>query len=98
MDEYPRFSDFAEETKLFEGDKKKIEDILNQEILITDFKMKDSKHHNNSQYITIQFKIDDETFITFNGSRVLAEQLEKYKDNIPFYTIIKKINKYYTFS
>ena len=98
MDEYPRFSDFAEETKLFEGDKKKIEDILNQEILIIDFKMKDSKHHNNSQYITIQFKIDDETFITFNGSRVLAEQLEKYKDNIPFYTIIKKINKYYTFS
>lgn len=98
MDEYPRFADFAEETKLFEGDKKKIEDILNQEILIIDFKMKDSKHHNNSQYITIQFKIDDETFITFNGSRVLAEQLEKYKDNIPFYTIIKKVNKYYTFS
>lgn len=98
MDEYPRFSDFAEEIKLFEGDKKKIEDILNQEILIIDFEMKDSKHHNNSQYITIQFKIDDETFIMFNGSRVLAEQLEKYKDNIPFYTIIKKIDKYYTFS
>jgi len=33
-----------------------------------------------------------------NGSKVLAEQLEKYKDNIPFYTQIKKIDKYYTFT
>jgi hypothetical protein len=34
MADYPRFSDFAEETKAFDGDKKKIEDILNQEILV----------------------------------------------------------------
>jgi len=71
---------------------------LNKDLLIIDYKIKDSKHHKNTQYITIQFKIDDETFITFNGSRVLAEQLEKYKDNIPFYTQIKKIDKYYTFT
>jgi len=96
--EYPRFSDFAEETKSFEGDKKKIEDVLNQEILIIDFKITDSKHHRDSQYVTIQFKIDNDTFIMFNGSRVLSEQLEKYKDNIPFYTTIKRIDKYYTFS
>lgn len=96
MIEYPHFSDFAEETKPFEGDKKKTEDILNTEILIIDFKVKASKHHKDSQYVTIQFKIDDEIFITFNGSRVLAEQIEKYKDSIPFYTTIKKIDKYYT--
>ncbi|MCD4760871.1 hypothetical protein K8R42_03165 [bacterium] len=96
--EYPRFSDFAEEMKSFEGDKKKIEDILNQEILIIDFKVKDSKHHRDSQYVTVQFKIDSKTFIMFNGSRVLAEQLDKYRDNIPFLATIKKIDKYYTFS
>ncbi len=96
--EYPRFSDFAEESKSFDGDKKKIDEILNREILIIDFKVKDSKHHRDSQYVTIQFKIGGDTFIMFNGSRVLAEQLEKYKDNIPFYTTIKKIDKYYTFS
>ena len=98
MAEYPRFGDFAEETKPFEGDKKKIDDILNQDILIIDFKVKDSKHHKDSQYTTIHFKIGDETFIVFSGSKVLADQLEKYKDNIPFYAVIKKINKYYTFS
>jgi len=96
--EYPRFSDFAEESKSFDGDKKKIDEILNQEILVIDFKIKDSKHHRDSQYVTIQFKINNDTFIMFNGSKVLAEQLEKYKDNIPFYTMIKKIDKYYTFS
>jgi hypothetical protein len=43
MVEYPKFLDFAEETKVFDGDKKRIDDILNQEILIVDFKVKDSK-------------------------------------------------------
>ena len=43
MVEYPHFSDFAEESKSFEGDKKKLDDMLNQEILILDFKVKDSK-------------------------------------------------------
>ena len=98
MVEYPRFSDFAEESKVFDGDKKKIDEILNKEILVLDFKLKESKHHRDSQYLTLQFKIDDTTFIIFNGSRVLADQLEKYEDNLPFYTIIKKIDKYYTFT
>ena len=98
MVEYPRFSDFAEESKVFDGDKKKIEEILNKEILVLDFKLKESKHHRDTQYITLQFKLDDTTFILFNGSKVLADQLDKYKDNLPFYAIIKKIDKYYTFT
>ena len=98
MTEYPQFSDFAEETKVFDGDKKKIDEILNNAILVLDFKTKKSKHHRDSQYITIQFKIDGIVYICFNGSKVLADQLEKYKDNLPFYTTIKKIDKYYTFT
>jgi ribosomal protein S8 len=96
--EYPRFSDFAEESKSFEGDKKKIEDILNKEILILDFKIKDSKQRQNSLYVTIQFRMDDNTFIVFTGSTVLINQLEKYKENLPFFTVIKRIDKYYTLS
>jgi len=98
MDEYARFSDFAEESKVFDGDKKKIEEILNKEILVLDFKLKESKHHRDTQYVTIQFKIDNIIYILFNGSRVLADQLEKYKDYLPFYATIKKIDKYYTFT
>ena len=96
MVEYPHFSDFAEESKSFEGDKKKLDDILNQEILILDFKVKDSKQRIGSKYITIQFREGDKTFIVFTGSMVLTNQLEKYEDSLPFYTTIKKIDKYYT--
>lgn len=96
--EYPRFSDFADESKSFEGDKKKIDEILNEEILIMDFKIKDSKQRSGTQYVTIQFKLGDINYITFTGSKVLIEQLNKYKDNIPFNTTIKKIDRYYTFT
>ena len=98
MSEYPRFSDFAEESKVFDGDKRRIEDILNQEILVTDFKIKDSKKKQNTLYATIQFKIKDINYIVFTGSNVLIDQLEKYRENLPFYTIIKKIDRYYTFT
>lgn len=98
MTEYPQFSDFAEEAKAFDGAKKKIDEILNEKILVLDFKTKDSKHHRNSQYVTIQFKINDTVFILFSGSSVLIDQLDKYKDNLPFYTVIKKIDRYYTFT
>ncbi len=96
MAEYPHFSDFADESKSFDGEKKKLDDILNKEILILDFKVKDSKQRIGSKYITIQFREGDKTFIVFTGSQVLINQFEKYIDNIPFYTIIKKIDKYYT--
>ena len=98
MVEYPRFSDFAEETKVFDGDKKRIEDVLNQKILIVDFKVKASKHKQNSLYATIQFKVGDINYIVFTGSGVLIDQLKKYKDSLPFYTTIKKIDRYYTFT
>ncbi len=98
MAEYPRFSDFAEESKAFEGNKKRIDDILNQEILITDFKIKDSKKKQDTLYATIQFKIDDINYIVFTGSGVLIDQLKKYKDSLPFFTTVKKIDRYYTFT
>lgn len=98
MPEYPQFSDFAEETKRFEGDKKKIEDILNKSIFIVDFKIKESKQRKDTLYATIQFKLDSKIYIAFTGSDVIMSQLTKYKDNIPFHATIIKIDKYYTFS
>ena len=90
-----RFSDFAEEEHPLEGKKKKLEEILNIEILITGYRISDSRYKER-KYITIQYKNGDEEYITFTGSEVLQKQIEKYKDKIPFYATIKKINKYYT--
>jgi len=90
-----RFADFAEEHKPLEGDKVKLNDILNQEIEITGYSIKQSKYK-ESDYLTLQFKIDGNLNILFTGSGVLINQLEKYENEIPFVTEIKKINKYYT--
>ena len=98
MVNYSRFSDFAEETNPFIGDKKRIGDILNQEILVLDFKIKDSKKRQNSLYATIQFKLDGIDYIIFTGSGVLIDQLKRYKEKLPFYTMIRKIDRYYTFT
>lgn len=95
-----RFSDFAEGDGPLEGDKVKIDSILNQEILITGYKIRNSKYRKEGteQYLTIQFQIDEHERILFTGSNVLIDQLEKYKDNLPFYTTIKKVDRYYTFT
>jgi len=98
MADYPNFSDFVEEPKAFEGDKKRIEDILNQNILVINFKIGNSKKKEDTLYATIQFQIEDTKYIVFTGSQVLTDQLKKYESRIPFYSTIKKINKYYIFT
>ena len=90
-----RFSDFAEEHRPLEGDKVKIDSILNQEIEIINYNVKKSKYKEND-YLTLQFKINGSLNIMFTGSGVLVNQLKKYEEEIPFVAEIKKINKYYT--
>lgn len=98
--QHKRFSDFAEEPELLNGSKLKIEEILNKEILIMGFKISDSKFSksNNPKCLTLQFELDDKKHVIFTGSSVLVNQIEKYKDEIPFLTIIEKVDKYYSFT
>jgi len=95
--QYKRFSDFAKKESFLDGDKININKILNEEILITDYKIKNSKY-NNSKCLKLQFEIKNIKYIIFTGSNVLIDQIKKYKEEIPFLTVIKKINKYYTFT
>ena len=92
-----KFSDFAEE-EIFDGDKMKLDEILNKEILVTGFRVKDSHQKKGTEYLTIHFELENKRYITFTGSTVLMDQLKKYESHIPFISIIKKINRHYTFS
>lgn len=96
-----KFSDFAEINAL-EGNKKRLDDVLNQPIIVTGQRITASKYSKNEsgKYLTLQFKYlnQDTVNILFTGSDVLISQVEEYKENIPFETIIKKINRYYTFT
>ena len=92
-----RFSDFSKERVVLDGDKIKLDSILNQEITITGYSTKRSKFDDNSgKCLTVQFEMNGLTQIFFTGSEVLRDQLERYEDEIPFMTTIKKINRYYT--
>ena len=95
-----RFSDFAEEEKPLDGYKAKIEDILDKEIEIRNFKLANSNFSKNQsgKYATIQFVCNGELRVLFTGSDVLIDQLKKYKKEIPFMSTIIKINRYYTLS
>lgn len=95
-----KFSDFATETNAITGDKIKIEEVLGKEIEITGYKISDSKYQklNMDKVLTLQFNLDGIGRILFTGSGVLLNQVEKYKDEMPFVTKIERINKFYTFS
>ncbi len=93
-----RFSEFASEERQLEGDKVRLDDILNKEVAVSSFKISKSKYEGKGNYVTIQIKDGDNTKVVFTGSEVLASQCEKYKEYIPFLTTIKKIDRYYTFT
>ena len=95
-----KFSDFATEAPPFKGEQMKLKDLLNKEIKIIDFKVEDSKYRDKNEeikfYTTICFELDNEPHICFTGSDVLRNQLEKYKDELPFMATIVQIERYYT--
>jgi hypothetical protein len=89
-----KFSEFSDE-KILDGDKMKIEDVLNVEIKVIDSRLSSSKYV-GKKCLTIQFELNNKKHVVFTGSDVLINQIEKYKNEIPFETTIRKINKYYT--
>ena len=94
-----KFSDFAKEN-ILDGDKTKIDDILNKEIEIIGYSIKNSRFskNKNGEYLTLQINLNGEKYIIFTGSDVLIEQIKKYQNEIPFLATIRKINKYYSLS
>jgi len=57
-----RFSDFATDENPIDGEKVKIDDILNKEIEITAYRIKNSKfeEREHGKCITIQFRLADQ--------------------------------------
>lgn len=101
--DYPKFSEFAKEDRRLEGPKKRIDEVLNLEILILGYKIgksryKDKNKNEDTNYLSLQIEIGGEKFVVFTGSQVLIEQVKKYEDKMPFLAKIVKIDKYYSLS
>jgi len=97
-DKCEKFSDFAESRLPMPGTKKHIGQILDQEIIIVDYRILESKHRPNTKCLQIQFLLGDEVCVAFTGSVVLLDQIKFSKDKIPFKTVINKNDTYYTLS
>lgn len=50
------------------------------------------------RWLVFHIEVDDERKVLFTNSSVLKDQLEKYKDNLPFITTIIQPKKYFSFS
>lgn len=97
-----KFSDFAKDDELpFDGEKVRVDNILNKEIIIERFRVRNSKYQNKGgKCATVQFTETEggEHKIFFTGSNVVIDMLEKYESELPFATTLKKIDRYYTLS
>jgi hypothetical protein len=95
-----RFSEFAKDEGPLAGEKIKIDAVLNREIKVLAYKARESKfsRKNSETCLMLQVELDGEKRVIFTGSSVLADQVDRYKEELPFLATIIKIDKYYTFS
>ena len=93
-----RFEDFAKEHHPLDGEKLSIMDVFDKEITVLGYKLSGSKYHKTLPCLQLQFTIDDHRYVLFTSSTVIVEQIEAYKEEIPFLVTIRRIGKFYTFT
>ena len=94
------FSDFAKNIA-FKGDKLRLEEILDKEIIVYRYRVGESKYNRqkeDSHYLKLQIKYDTKYRVVFTGSKVLLNQIKQYESHLPFRTKIIKSGNYYSFS
>ncbi len=90
------FSDFGikVESKAFIGKSIDIVDILDQEIIVHDFKIEPSLYpkKDNDQRLTLQIEFEGKKRVVFSGSIYLLQMIQKVPkpDGFPFTATIKK--------
>lgn len=87
-------------SKSFEGDKIKIDRILNKQIIVEAFKIENSKYEKgNGKCLHMQVIVDNAKRVVFTGSASLMEMVGKVpNDGFPFQTTIIKENERFQFS
>lgn len=95
-----RFADFNTDIKPLDGEKVRLDDVVNIEVTVIGCNIRKSKYGKNAsgKCLALQIEFGGSRRVAFTGSDVLINQMEKYGDQIPFLTTIRKIDRYYTFS
>lgn len=76
-----KFSDFGIKPKTngFVGDKIKMWDVLNQEIIVHQYRIDESKFKdsNSGKCLSLQIEINNQNRVLFTGSKVLTAMIQK---------------------
>ncbi len=86
-----KFSDFAADEEHLDGKKQPFSEIVGKQIVIWSSRFLQSQFDSDG-CVMIQFSFteDGEKFVTFTGSKVIIEQIEKYKAQMPFEATIEQ--------
>lgn len=85
----------------FQGNKIDIDDLLNREIIVHDFKIGPSKFKDrgDKECLTLQITVNNEMRVVFCGSTYLMQTIKLIpKNKFPFTTTIVKKNKCHQFT
>ena len=93
-----RFAEFAKTHVPLAGRKLKIAEVFDREIVVIGYRVGPSKYHATNPYMRLQFTLNDELCILCTGSAVLIEQVETYREELPFAAIIKQVDRFFTFT
>lgn len=97
-----QFKDFGikPQSKAFEGDKIKIDRVLNKNISVLDFKIEQSKFEKgNGKCLYMQIEVDGQKRVLFSGSASLMDMIQQVdKSQFPFGTTIIKENERFQFT
>lgn len=78
----------------FVGKKIEIEDILDVEIIIDDFEIRDSTKRAGTKYLALQIELKNKKRVVFTSGKILMDVISQIpKENFPFKTTIKKNDK-----
>jgi len=96
------FKDFNIKTtsKAFEGDKVKIDRILNKEITVEDYRIENSKYEKgNGKCLHMQIVLDSSKRVVFTGSVNLMDIIQQIPStDFPFKTTIIRENERFQFT
>ena len=94
------FSQFKiQATNKFTGTKLQVDDLLNSEIIIHDYKIEPSKQKEGTSCLHLQIQKDEKMHVFFTGSMNLMDIIKQIsKEDFPFKATLVKENRFLKFT
>lgn len=93
------FSEIVPEKKSFNVDEKvAFGELVGKSFVVVDYELYPSKFEGCDQFAVILLKSNGDEVVTTTSSRVILDQLEKMKGELPVKVKLERRNRYFTFS